>query len=91
MVNNMQTLNIIVSDELADQLQPYQEYLDTLLLAGLREARLGQSLALFKQGHISVWKAARLAGVSLREMIQYLNANGFKADVDEQTILEDLA
>ncbi|CAN5456979.1 hypothetical protein BH10CHL1_BH10CHL1_35880 [soil metagenome] len=87
----MQTLNIIVSDELADQLQPYQEYLDTLLLAGLREARLGQSLALFKQGHISVWKAARLAGVSLREMIQYLNANGFKADVDEQTILEDLA
>ncbi len=54
MVNNMQTLNITVSDELADQLQPYQEYLDTLLLAGLREAKLGQSLALFKQGHSSV-------------------------------------
>ncbi|MCX6045929.1 MAG: UPF0175 family protein [Chloroflexi bacterium] len=87
----MQTLIITVSDELADQLQPYQEYLDTLLLAGLREARLGQSLALFKQGHISVWKAVRLAGVSLREMIQYLNANGFKPDVDEQTIREDLA
>ncbi len=87
----MQTLNITVSDELASQLAPYQNYLDTLLMAGLREARLSQSLGFFKQGQISVWKAARLAGVSLREMIQYLQANGIKPIVDEQTIQEELS
>lgn len=87
----MQTLSITISDELANQLEPYQNYLDTLLLAGLREAKLGQSLVLFKQGNISIWKAARMAGVSLREMIQYLSVNGIEPIVDEQTIVEELA
>ncbi len=52
---------------------------------------MGQGLALFKQGNISLWKAARLAGVSLREMTQYAVAQGLRAVVDEETITEELA
>ena len=57
-----------------------------ILQAGLRELRLTQSLALFKQGNISVWKAARFAGVTLREMIQYLTLNGIEPEFDDEMI-----
>jgi hypothetical protein len=39
----------------------------------------------------SLWKTARLAGVSLREMAQYAVAQGIRAVVDEQTLSEELA
>ena len=40
---------------------------------------------------ISLWRAARMAGVSLREMIQHAVAHGLRPAVDEETIAEDLA
>ena len=57
-----------------------------ILQAGLRELRLTQSLALFQQGNMSVWKAARFAGVTLREMIQYLTLNGIDPEFDDEMI-----
>jgi len=50
-----------------------------------------KALALFKQGGISLWRAARLAGVSLREMTQYAVAQGLRATVDDEMIREELA
>lgn len=60
--------------------------IDTLLRIGLRVIKMGTSLALFKEGNLSLWKAARLAGVSLREMTQYAIAQGVRAVADEETI-----
>ncbi len=57
-----------------------------VLQAGLRQLQLTQSLALFRQGNISVWKAARFAGVTLREMIQYLALNGLQPEIDDEMI-----
>ncbi|MBS1249684.1 MAG: hypothetical protein MAG431_01265 [Chloroflexi bacterium] len=65
----MQTLRIAVSNDFSEQLTPYSEMLDELLQLGLRELEMRQSLTLFKQGNVSIWKAAHLAKVSLREMI----------------------
>jgi predicted HTH domain antitoxin len=87
----MATVTIVIPDDLSPQLEPYRDNLDDLLRIGLREVKLEQSLALFKKGSISLWKAARLAGVSLREMTQYAVAQGVHADVDEKTIAEELA
>lgn len=86
----MTNLQITVSDELAVQLKPYEGHLEDLLRAGLREAKLGQSLVLFQHGDISVWKAASLAGVSLREMLLYLNLNGIRPEFDDEEIREEL-
>lgn len=86
----MSTITIIVSDDLSAQLEPYHDHLEELLRLGLREIKMAQSLALFKQGDISLWKAARMAGVSLREMTQYAVAHGLRADVDEETVREEL-
>ncbi len=86
----MSTIEIAVSDELLAQLQPYQNQLDDLLRLGLREIKMAQALALFKQGNISLWKTARLAGVSLREMTQYAVAQGVRPTVDDETQREEL-
>jgi hypothetical protein len=87
----MRTVTIVIPDDLSAQLEPYRNNLGDLLLIGLREAKMGQSLALFKQGNLSLWKAARLAGVSLREMTQYAIAQGLRPIIDEETIQEELA
>jgi predicted HTH domain antitoxin len=87
----MPTITISISDDLSDQLEPYQDNLDDLLRIGLREVRIEQSLALFKKGSISLWKAARLAGISLREMMNHAVAQGLEPVLDEETIQEELA
>ncbi|UCC89911.1 MAG: UPF0175 family protein [Anaerolineales bacterium] len=87
----MPTVTIAIPDDLSAQLEPYRDNLDDLLRIGLREVKVEQSLALFKKGNISLWKAARMAGVSLREMTQYAVAQGLRAAVDEETIREELA
>ena len=87
----MPTITISISDDLLDQLEPYQDNLDDLLRIGLREVRIEQSQALFKKGSISLWKAARLAGISLREMMNHAVAQGLEPVLDEETIQEELA
>jgi hypothetical protein len=90
-VMNMETLTLTVSEALWAEVVPYQGNLGELLRLGLRQVKMEQALALFKQGGISLWRAARLAGVSLREMAQYAAAQGLRAPVDEALIQEELA
>ncbi len=87
----MSTVTIAVPDELMAQLEPYRDQLDDLLRMGLREIKMAQALAIFKQGNISLWKAARLAGVSLREMTQYAVSQGLRPTVDDETLHEEVA
>ena len=97
------TVTITIPDDLSTQLAPYHDQLDMLLRVGLREVKMQQSLTLFQKGGISLWKAARLAGVSLRDLvasaalIQYAVSQGVRAPlgsvsgVDEATLREELA
>lgn len=87
----MATVTFTIPDELSEQLEPYHETLDELLRIGLTEVKKGQAIALFKKGNISLWKAARLAGVSLREMTDYAVAQGLRATIDEESIQEELS
>jgi len=87
----MQTLTFEVSESLLDELRPYHDNLDDLLVVGLRQVKLESALALFKRGDISLWKAARMAGMSLREMTQHALAQGLRPTVDEETLAEELA
>ena len=86
----MRTLTLEVPESLLNELEPYRDNLDGLLMAGLRQVKLESALALFKRGDISLWKAARLAGVSLREMTRHAVAYGLRPAVDEETIAEEL-
>jgi len=87
----MYTTTVVIPDDLAVQLEPYRGSLDDLLRIGLREVKKEQGLALFKQGHVSLWKAARLAGVSLRDMAEYAATQGLRATLDDEMIKEEIA
>jgi predicted HTH domain antitoxin len=63
---------------------------EDLLMADLCQERVGNALALLKRGDISLWKAAFLAGVSLREMAEQAITHGLRAGVDKETISEEL-
>jgi hypothetical protein len=86
----MHTLTLEVPDSLLSELEPYRDNLDGLLMAGLRQMKLESALALLKRGDISLWKAARLAGVSLREMTRHAVAYGLRPALDKETIAEEL-
>jgi predicted HTH domain antitoxin len=87
----MPTVTVAIPDDLSVQLEPYRHTLAEVLWIGLQEVKKAQGLALCKQGNLSLWKAARLSGVSLREMTQYAVAHGLRAHVEEETIREELA
>lgn len=41
-----------------------------LLMIGIREAKKNRALNMYRDGKCTLWKAAQLAGVPLREMIE---------------------
>ena len=87
----MRTVTIAIPDELSAELASYEDSLGDLLRIGLREVKMEQSIALFRKGDMSIWKAARLAGVSLREMTEFAAARGLRAEVAEEDVREELA
>lgn len=87
----METLKVEVPESLYKEVVAYGPDLAELLRLGLRQVKMEQALGLFRQGGISLWRAARLAGVSLREMTQYAAAQGLRAAADEETLREELS
>ena len=87
----METLKVEVPEALYKEVVAYGPDLAELLRLGLRQVKMEQALGLFRQGGISLWRAARLAGVSLREMTQYTAAQGLRATADEETLREELS
>ena len=87
----MEEILIEIPNELSKDLGTYKGNLVELLSIGLRQVKMQQSLALFREGGISLWRAARMAGVSLREMTQYAVSQGLQAAIDDQTLEEELS
>ena len=87
----MKEILIKIPNELSKDLAVYEGNLVELLALGLRQVKIQQSLALFREGGISLWKAARMAGVSLREMTQYAVSQGLRATCDDETLEEELS
>lgn len=86
----MTKVNIVIPDELSKELKTYQKEIPNLLAIGLRELKIKQALLLFKEGDISLWKAARTAGVSLREMTMHAISQGLRPKIDKQVLKEEL-
>ena len=87
----MTDINIQISEALSKALEPYQDHLDEMLRMGLREFKMAQALGLYQKGGISLWKAARIAEVPLKEMARYAVAQGVYPPDDEEMVKEELA
>jgi len=86
----MEQLVVEVPDHLVKELEAYRGNLGEILALGLRQIKMQQALVLFGEAGVSLWKAARMAGVSLREMTEYAVSRGLRATCDEKTLEEEL-
>ena len=87
----MEDITIQVSEDLSHALKQYEGHLDEVLRLGIREFRMAQALGLYQKGGLSLWKTARMAEVSLKEMARYAVAQGVQAPCDEDMIEEEIA
>lgn len=87
----MKKIAIKISDKLAKEVEASHQDLVDLVSLGLKQLKIYEAIALFKEGQISIWKAARIAGVSLRQMIGYAVAHGLKPRITQKTIQEEIS
>jgi predicted HTH domain antitoxin len=84
-------ITIEVSDEILKAIPTInEEAIQGLIELGAKQMRIEEALAIFKEGKISIWRASKIAGLPLREMIAHASARGFKPFFDEDMITEEL-
>ena len=94
---NMKIISVEVDEEFAKALETIEQpYLDrptlikTLLFSGLKQYRIELALRKYLEGEVSMWKAAEIAGVSLRKMNKILQEKGVEMHYSEESLKEDL-
>ncbi len=66
------------------------EVIRELLKIGLREYRLREALELVRERHATVWRAAELAGVSYREMLEKLRQRNIPFPLSKEELLAEI-
>ena len=61
-----------------------------LIILGIKERKLKESIKLYIEGKISLWKAARLADISLWKMTEILEEKKINIQYGERELKEDL-
>jgi len=61
-----------------------------ILEVGVREKKIEHFLRLYQAGKVSLWKAARLAGLSLWELIEALSSKKIQIQYSERDLEKDL-
>ena len=84
-------ITVKVSDEILKTIPTINEgVIQGLIELGAKQMRIEEALTIFKEGKISIWRASRIAGLPLREMIAQASARGFKPFFDDEMIAEEL-
>jgi len=91
------TVTTRVSDDIAKDLKKIskEEELDMssvvrrLLSRSIREWKVEHALEEYRKGRITLWKAARYAGVSLREMMDLAASRGVSLQYTVDDLKED--
>lgn len=61
-----------------------------LLARAIEEWRVERALRLYRRGRVTLWRAARLAGVTLREMMELAAREGIQFQYSERDLEEDI-
>jgi predicted HTH domain antitoxin len=95
-------MNEIVStripDEIAKDLKEIVEEEKTdkatiirkLLARGIQQWKIERALRLYREGKATLWRAARLAGVTLREMMEIAAKEGIQFQYAPKDLEEDI-
>ncbi len=66
------------------------EVVREILVEGVRERRIEAALRLYREGKVTLWKAAELAGLSLWEMVEEAGRRGVEVQYGFRELAEDL-
>ncbi|EFK06171.1 putative toxin-antitoxin system, antitoxin component [delta proteobacterium NaphS2] len=80
----------IPADRIAD-IEKYKDRLSEVLLLGLTQMKIQESLYLYKRGLTSFRRAAELAGLAQEEMMRQARAHGIEPRWSEHMVEEELA
>ncbi len=80
-----------IPDEQASAFEPYREHLGELLLLGLSQMKIQESLLLYQRGLVSLARAAEMAAVSQPEMMRHARAAGIAPPWSAPMVAEELA
>jgi len=61
-----------------------------LLTRAIEQWKTERSLRLYQEGKVTLWRAARLAGVTLREMMEQAAKRGIQFKYTEKDLEEDI-
>jgi len=61
------------------------------LKIGLRDKLVEDALRAYREGNVSMWKAAKIAGVSLWEFVEILKVKGIEIQYGLKELEEDLS
>lgn len=62
-----------------------------LLANAIQQWKLQKALRLYREGKITLWRAARLAGLTLREMMELATREGIQFQYTKKDLEEDIA
>ena len=87
----MAQATITIPDDRLPELAAYQDKLGELLLLGLSQMKIQESLLLYQRGLVSFARAAELAGISQRELVRQARAFGISPHWDARMAEEELS
>ena len=67
------------------------EVIRELIRIGLRDKLIEDALKMYREGKVSMWKAAKIAGLSLWELIEILKEKGVDVQYSIKDLGEDLS
>jgi len=61
-----------------------------LLVKGIKQWKIEKALRLYREGQVTLWRAARLAGLTLREMMEMAAKMGIQFQYSQKDLEEDI-
>lgn len=87
----MERIEIEIPDHLVQEFKQYEDKLRELILLGLQQLKVQESLLLYRRGLVSLSRAAELAGLSGQDMLRHARAFGIQPRWSEEMVQEELA
>jgi hypothetical protein len=87
----MTTTAIFLPEEHLPEINEYRDRLEELLLLGLRQMKIEESLHLYTTGQATFARCAELAGLPHDEMVLYARIHGIEPQWSQQMVEEELA
>lgn len=92
----MKTISIRIDEELKREIDHLARYMDkssfvrNVMHIGVEQYKIELAIQRYMKGELSTWKAAEIAGISLRRMMEILKTRGVDMHYSEKSLKEDI-